>query len=188
MKLFLEKGTKGYIEKRRVRQLVYTLLAFIVVAIFFFTGYIRYNSTKTIFTVFAVLSVLPAAKYLSIYIITARYHSCDGTIYDNAKAIANKVGAILISDIILTNETKNSNADLITVKGNKIICYITDSKTDKKYAADYIKKIISPEYKVLAVTVFADEKKYYSAINELKDIDASKYDEYIAALILSYSI
>ena len=188
MKLFLEKGTKGYIEKRRVRQLIYTLLAMIMVAVFFFTGYIRYKSTKTIFTVFAVLAVLPAAKYLSIYFITARYHSCDFDTYDRVNDAVRNINGVLICDLILTNEEKNSNIDLAVIKGNRILGYIKDKKTDKKYAADYIKTIVSKSYKISSVTIFSDEKKYLSAVNNLATTETSKYDENIAELMLSYSI
>ena len=90
--------------------------------------------------------------------------------------------------MILTNEEKNSNIDLAVIKGNRIVCYIKDKKTDKKYAADYIKTIVSKSYKISSVTIFSDEKKYLSAVNNLATTETSKYDENIAELMLSYSI
>lgn len=184
----VNKGEFGYLRYKKIFQLTLTLIFMIMVAVFFFTGYIRYNSTKTIFTVFAVLSVLPAAKQAVIYMVLIPYKGVTQSDYNEISEIVSDTDIFLVCDMVLTAQEKVSNVDMACVKGGNIVCYITNKKTDKSYTDKYIKGFISPKYKVNSIKSFTDISKFKNAVRELNNVTPSKYDEETSRLLLSYSV
>lgn len=184
----INKGEKGYLNYRKIALLLSVLGCLAGVALFFFTGYIRYNSTKTIFTVLAVLMVLPAAKQFVIYAVMAPYKSVDFDKYDTIDKIISDTNVHMISDLVITSPERVVNVDLICVKGGRIIGYASHKKADTSYVSEHLKKVINPQYKVNQMKVVNEFDKYINYIDELKLVEESKYDEDITKLILSQCV
>lgn len=188
MKQKTAKGEYGYLDERKIRQLLSTLFFMLIVAVMFFTGYIRYHHTKSIFTVLAVVSVLPAAKQAVIYIVLFPFRSPNRERYLQIKEIADTCGIRLISDLVLTAQEAVSGVDFICIKEGHLLCYLSDRNTKTDYVEKYIRDIVSPKYHVNAVKSFRDFDKYKKAVKALKDGEAGRYDRETAALILSYCV
>ncbi len=184
----VKKGDKGYLNNRKIFYLMLVLAFVILAAVFFFTGYVRFNTTKTVFTVMAVLMVLPAAKQFVIYIVIAPYKSVDEIIYNRIKDIINENDICMIADMVITSQEKITNIDIICVKGGRVIGYAPNKKVDINYISKYLMDLISKYYKINQVKIYADVIKYEKAIEELKTIDANKYDMDVARFILTQSV
>ena len=70
-----DKGTFAYFKNRKKVTGRLTAIGFLTVLVIFLTGVIIYHNNKSIFTVIAAVAVLPAAKMLVSYIITAGFES-----------------------------------------------------------------------------------------------------------------
>ena len=70
-----DKGTFAYFKNRKKVTGRLTVIGFLTVLVIFLTGVIIYHNNKSIFTVIAAVAVLPAAKMLVSYIITAGFES-----------------------------------------------------------------------------------------------------------------
>ena len=184
----IQKGEKGYLNYRKLVLLLTVLVLIISVAIFFFTGYIRYKSTKTIFTVLAVLMVLPAAKQFVMYAVIAPYKSADFEMYDSIKAITDSNNVKIIADLVITTQEKVTNIDCICVKGAKIIGYAPHKKVDIEFISKNLKDVISPHYKVNQVKFYTEPDKFKQAVENMKTVEEYKYDEDIANLILTQCV
>lgn len=184
----IQKGEKGYLNHRKLVLLLTVLILIISVAVFFFTGYIRYKSTKTIFTVLAVLMVLPAAKQFVMYAVIAPYKSVDFELYECIKSIADNSNAQMIAELVITTQEKVTNIDYICVKGAKIIGYAPHKKVDVEFISKNLKNVISPNYKVNQIKFYTEPDKFKHAVENLKDVEVYKYDEDIAKLILTQCV
>lgn len=184
----INKGEPGYLNYKKVFLLTTVLIFVVIVAVFFFTGYIRYKSTKTIFTVLAVLMVLPAAKQFVIYAVIAPYKSVGIEIYNRIYELAKENEVCIVSDMVITNQERVSNIDIICIKGGRILGYFSNKKTDNNFITEYLKDIISPNYKVNQVKMYDDVDKYEKAIKDLLTIESNKYDKAIAGFILTQSV
>lgn len=188
MNFHAKKGEHGYLDAKKIKQLLYTLIFVLLVALMFFTGYIRYHSTKTIFTVLAVLWVLPAAKQAVIYLILFPYHSGEAENYKTLKPLADTVQAALICDMVFTTQDAVGNVDFICIKDGRLLCYVTHPKTKTEFVKKHVREIVSPYYTVKAVQTFTDFKKYVKAVEGLGEIGTSEYDLRTAEKILAYCV
>ena len=184
----INKGDYGYLNRKKIRQILYTLIFMLLVAVFFFTGYIRYNSTKTVFTVFAVLAVLPAAKQAVVYIVLFPYKSVDKEKFFAIEKLARENKIVLVADLVLTTEQMISNLDMVCIKGGHIVAYVSNAKTDISYTTKYVKEFVSLKYKVNAIKIYTEFDKYQKAVKEMTSLEESKYDEEMGNLIISYSV
>ena len=184
----INKGEKGYLNYRKLVLLLSVLVLVVSVGVFFFTGYIKYKSTKSVFTVLAILMVLPAAKQFVIYAVVAPYKSVAFDMYDSIKEIISDNNIYMIADLVVTAQEKVTNIDFICVKGDRIVGYAPHKKVDISFITKHLKDVISPNYKVNQVKMYTDFDKYKKAVEELKDVEEYKYDKDIANLILTQCV
>lgn len=184
----IEKGEKGYLNYRKLILLLSVFILVVSVAVFFFTGYIRYKSTKSIFTVLAVLMVLPAAKQFVMYAVIAPYKSVSLEMYNLINEITIKGNIHLIADMVITSQEKVTNIDLICIKGARITGYAPHKKVDINFITKHLKDVISPNYKINQVKIYTDFDKYKKSIEEMTNIEEYKYDKDIANLILTQCV
>lgn len=177
-----EKGYFGYINHYKKKQGIIGFLSLIMVFVIYFTGIIIYHSNKTIFTVMAAVSVLPAAKYLIMFFIVIPYKTSNKEIFEKLIPNCKNKGwlsvdpdnlssnskpeskATMISDLIFTYEDHITNVEYIIINRGHVFAYSGNKKTDKEFAREYIKKILdnSCNYKSYK---FYDNKELF-----LKDV------------------
>ena len=139
-------------------------------------------SNRNIFSVIAVLFVLPGAKYLVRFIVAFPYHSVDKQLYTKVKEhTANKMQ--LYADMLVTSSEKVMLLDFITV-GNKYVIALASSKNQE---IQYIKKYLSDgvhnwgdSYKV---KVLDNEKNF---LREIDNVTPQETDEEEEANVKSY--
>ena len=66
-----EKGSFGYFDRKKKLTLTATIISFLIVAVIYATGIFIYHTNKSVFTVIAALSVLPAAKIFVSFLVIA---------------------------------------------------------------------------------------------------------------------
>ena len=67
------KGTIGYIKKQLVFEIIKTLVLFAMALGLFFIGYFTLHTKKSLWSVLAVLALLPACRSLVTVIMFARF-------------------------------------------------------------------------------------------------------------------
>ena len=177
--MFIEKGSQGYINKRKKNALIWTLIMAALGVAVFVTGLLLNDMSKrNIFTVIAVLFVLPGAKFLVRFIVTFPYHSVEESRYNKVKSNISE-GMELYTDMIITSPDKVMNLDFIAVGNKQVIAYI------RKYISDGVANWGSG-YKVKIVE---SENLFISELNavSLQEVDGEEEDNvksYIKSLIV----
>lgn len=185
MKKKIEKGEYGYINKNKLRQLVITLVLLVIVLVIFYTGIIRYHNTKSIFTVLAAVSAIPAAKYAVSYIVMLPYKTGSKELYDRLIAYGN---ISLYSDLLISSTEKVINVEFVAVRDNSVFCYVPKEKYDNAKVEKYIKSFLGKECKVSTVKVYKDFEQFNKGVSALDKNDEGKYDKRIGELIIIYSM
>lgn len=179
----IQKGDYGYINNRKKKALTgVVLMAVAGLAVFIAGLLLNKMSNRNIFSVIAVLFVLPGAKYLVRFIITFPYHSADRETYNKIKDHTN--GKMqLYADMLVTSSEKIMFLDFIAV-GNK---YVLALATGKNQEIPYIKKYLADGvhnwgdgYKV---KVLDNEKNF---IREIDNITVQETDKEEEANVKSY--
>lgn len=161
------KGNYGYLKSQRKIETIKTLILFCLSAAIFIVGYITTKSKANLLTVVAVVSILPAAKQLTITILFYKYHSGSRQTYEKIKEITKE--ATSVYDIVITSYDKIGEILHVAIVGKTIIGYSEKEKTDEKYIADYIKEILEKNgYKGNSVKIFKNEASYLERLQELQ--------------------
>ena len=187
--MFIEKGSQGYINKRKKNALIWTLIMAALGVAVFVTGLLLNDMSKrNIFTVIAVLFVLPGAKFLVLFIVTFPYHSVEESRYNKVKSNISE-GMELYTDMIITSPDKVMNLDFIAVGNKQVIGLIGKEKQDIAYIRKYISDGVANWGSGYKVKIVESENLFISELNavSLQEVDGEEEDNvksYIKSLIV----
>lgn len=181
----INKGDYGYLQRSRLFQLTISLILMIMVLVIFYTGYIKYGNTKNIFTVFAVVSVIPAAKFIVTYIVMAPYKGLAPEEFEGMTPFSNP---ILLYDLLVSSTEKVIHIKITAIRDNSVYLYVPDKKYDKAEVEKYIRLILEKECKVTTVKMIRDYKEYKKAVSVMDKNEPGKYDKRIKELMTIYSM
>ena len=138
-----DKGTFAYFKNRKKVTGRLTVIGFLTVLVIFLTGVIIYHNNKSIFTVIAAVAVLPAAKMLVTYIITAGFESVSKEKYDEISGIVDsEEKGIVLCDILLASKEKSMIAGMVVLCDGNILMYTDSKKANPQETENYVKEIM----------------------------------------------
>lgn len=181
----IDKCCPGYIRnQKKVSFLWLFLFAAIGVAIFL-TGYLLTHTRANIFTVAAVLVVLPAAKRIVNLVVMLPRSSVERERYDKMKVAVGD--AVLYTDYVFTSTEKIMHMDFVVIKNGNVLGVTAPSKQDTgymdKYVSDSIHKL-APEFKV---RLFDTDEKLIKYLSDMAETETppereKKVAEYLHSL------
>lgn len=184
--LKIEKGHNGYINSHKVKQLLYTFISLLGIAIIFYTGIIRYNNTKNIFTVIAAVAAIPTAKIAVSYIILIPYKSiARDMMLELSKGISKED---LLFELLISSPEKIINIEAAFIRDNSVYCLMISKKVEAKFVEKYIREFLESEAKVTSVKIFDNQEAFAKSIRNLEHNEKGKFDETIKKLLLIYSL
>ena len=166
-----KKGSFPYLKKVPVYQGLFTLLLLILPVGLFFIGYFNFKDVKNLFTVAAVVGMLPAAKSIVQFImyLRAEKYSCPDSLHRKIQPLEGK-GAIIGYDYYLTSYSVNYPIPAAAVGKGVLIGLCTDSKVKigdcENHLKEYLKK---NELSDIGVKIFDSEEKFLKRITELSE-------------------
>ena len=173
------KGKVGYIRKEKVRRAFITALAFMLPLGLYFiaTGY--YGSNQNIFTIVAVLGILPAAKFMVGWIVILPQKSAPAGI---VAITEDKAGDLVHGyELVVTAYEGRMQLDAVVICGNECVCYssIGDPK-QFEFMEKHISGILNAnEYYNVNVKIFNEERNYTDRITRLA-ADPQMYRDSVA--------
>lgn len=138
-----EKGSFGYFDKKKKLTLTATIISFLIVAAIYATGILIYHTNKSIFTVIAALSVLPAAKVFVSFLVIASFHSLSKEQRNELCFLTEQNDNQILYDILLASEEKSLIVGTIVLLKGHILMYSDSKKADVQAAESYIKRILT---------------------------------------------
>lgn len=135
-----EKCTLGYLTKRKKAEILWIVFFVVLGVAIFLTGYLWSGVRANIFTVMAVLLVLPAAKHLVALIAMFRKKGVTKERYDKVKNGSRSSGFVLRLCIYL--DGKIMHLDFLLVKNGNVLGVIAKSKQDVPYLKQYLTDVV----------------------------------------------
>ena len=127
------KGEWGYINSQRIRVMLITLVLYVCAIGLYLIGYLTLHTNRSIWSILAVLSLLPASKSMVNLIMFLRFRSLDPTAYENY-VLANGEAPALY-EVPFTTYEKTYFVDTLMCRNNTVIvCYL--GKGSKKVSHD----------------------------------------------------
>ena len=182
------KGRKcefGYIQKQKTFQSL-MLLLFVAVGVgLFLAGLLITGTRANIFTVIAVLMVLPAAKRVVALVVMVPRKGVDRDRYEKVSQASG--GGILFTDYVFTSSEKIMHLDFLLIKNGNVLGVTASSRQDvdymKKYLADSVHKAASEFH----TKVFDSDEEMLRHLDRLTQVEADegrteKVREYLHSL------
>lgn len=178
------KCEPDYIRKQKIFQSC-MLFAFIAAAVgLFLIGFLITKTRANIFTVLAILMVLPAAKRVIALVVMLPRRSVERERYDRMKSTI-LPDEVILTDYVFTSVDKVMSLDFVIIGGQTVtgVCpggHAVDSATGKKereYMVDYLSKMVqgaAPEYRIQLVET---DEQFYERYAEIGGKENSGTDE-----------
>lgn len=189
----VSKGQYGYLAYCKKRTLTNTLVyAVICIAVYIVGLLLNHMSRQNIFTVIAVLGVLPMVKQMVGFVVVFPFHNLEKKVYDDAEQKLPE-GMELMADLVITSSEKIMHLDLLTVGNHRVIAVLGDGKQDISYVREYLSNGIAnwgTDYKVQIVErhkAFFQEMERISEIAPCTDEEQEELDNvksYLRSLIV----
>ncbi|WP_343209025.1 hypothetical protein [Anaerolentibacter hominis] len=178
----VQKGEFQYLKqvKRRKWLLMIVLLA-AALTVFIAGYYISGQDKANIWTIFAVLMMLPAAKQIVSVIVTFPYHSPEKAEYDRLKQTAGDSCTVL-SDMLISSREKMMYMDFMVLGGKEIVCYTDNKKNQEKDIFNYLVTCMKERRLNYRVKVMTDFDKFLSYVKGIDTEDRNEPGEEKEAL------
>lgn len=184
-----QKGDWAFLEYRKIQYLLKTIVFVLIgLAIFFFGLIINKYSHQNIFTILAILMVLPGARSMVGFITFVPYHGVEKERYEKVKAMMGE-GDCLFTGIVVTSPDKIMNLDFLVQRGDHVIGLVGRSKQKWVYIQNYLTKGVANWYSGGRVQIFTEEKKFMKTLQSLRsgtieEENKKKIYDYLYSLIV----
>lgn len=187
-----KKGQFGYLKKAPVIQGLFTLVLMLLPVGLFLIGFFTTHGYKNLFTVVAVVGMLPVAKGIVTLIMyfRAEKFSCPEELHDKIKKYEGKK-AFIGYDYYLTSYSVNYPIPAAAVGKQSLIGLCRDPKTDLNAAESHIKEYLKKnEISGITVKIFDSEEKFLGRIASLADSEdePTENEQKAFALLASLSL
>lgn len=166
----ITKGHYGYIEKRKKQLLLQALILLAGVAGFMILGYVITGSNKNLFTLVAVMTVIPMVMQLVQLIAIAKYHSRPEEEYAQVKELAGN--GLLNTGLVIANKDGPSyEIGYAYVHSSGIYLYCANEKLDIAKTEEYIRNYLRLNECDANVTVIPDVRVFMKRLKTLSPED-----------------
>ena len=162
------RGTYLYIRKQSIFEIIKCIVLFAMAFGIFFIGYSTLGTKKSLFSVFAVLALLPASKALVGVIMFLRYRSVSADMYERINSAVGNL-PVLYENILTTSEKSYYVQAIVYVKGN-LVALMAESKNSPEKITAHLKNVLkNAGHKEVNIKIYCNEKEFLSRCSEMKN-------------------
>lgn len=183
-----KKGEFGYISRRKTRACLTAVIILVVAAAIFVAGlFLNKMSKANIFTVIAVLCVLPWAKQVVAVVVLFPFCSVSRERYDRVAALV-KEPVKLYADLVITSPEKVMHLDFAVVGYGQVIALIGRDGQDVAYIRRYLSEGVA-KWGAYKVKILENEKTFCSEVErmpvrETDEEETENVTSYLLSLIV----
>ncbi len=178
------KGEWGYISYQRKRVLLITLVLYVCAFGVYLFGYYSLKTPRNLFTIIAVLGILPASKSMVNLIMFARFKSLSSDIYKSYSEHARDM--CIIYEMPFTTYERTYFAEAAVCKNKTVICSCpgraanskdadVNVKQNMKKLTEHLTGVINNEgYKDIIVKVYDNREDFIKRADELSGLKGSE--------------
>lgn len=184
-----KKGQYGYIAKsKRIDLIKMGIYVGIALAIFILGLFLNKMSYQNIFTIVAILFVLPWARVLVEYIVFWPYQTPSKEQYDKVAAVIDQE-AVLASDMVITSTEKSMGLDFLVMGNGYVVGIVMNQKQNVDEIQNYLRKGVnnwSDKYRVKVYGKFDDFLKDVKEAKEkeISDKERENVEKFIYSLVI----
>lgn len=167
--LKIDKGTIGYINRKKIYECIKTIIMFSFAIGLYLIGYLTLKTNKNFWTIFSVLSVLPAAKSAVSMIMFLRFSSLIENEYSLIESAKGNVPTKY--EYIFTTSEKSFYVKAASCIDSTIIVLLNKTKNiTEAELKEHISTAIEREgFKGYSLKIYTDIDGYVNRLNEMNN-------------------
>lgn len=185
-----EKGQYGYINYYKKGKLLVTLILAIMIASIILSMLLAFGDTGRIGIVFAILLVLPFAKFLIAYIMCAKFQTIPQDVYDVVHGQTDETD--MIYDLVITQTEGMHYYDAVCVRNGSVYALVLDKhfKEEKKEYETFMQQALANSKYKYIVHLYTDADAFAKKIHSIGEPnDKTKLiDQYMREQILTFCV
>ena len=163
---YAEKGSYGYTDAHKRRQIRKTVLFFLLPIAIFLTGYFTTGSRENYFTIVAVVGSLPACKELVNVVMFAKRRSMPKALYE--EIASHTEGLEAAYELVLTTYETTYSLPALVIAGNTVAGYTLQREMQTGRAQAHIQKALEQNgFPKAEVQIFRDLKEFLDRADAL---------------------
>lgn len=153
------KGQPGYFLSRKKKLLTGSLAGFLMMFLFFVTGFIIYGTPKNLFSVLAVITVLPTTKIYVQYMMLPWKNNADREYLEKIKAEYPDVD--FYAELLMTGLDKRYEITYLAIdKDENITAYSGNPKSEKELFSKAVVNFLNYYNFDAKVKLFTDIREF----------------------------
>ncbi|MCH5273383.1 MAG: hypothetical protein J1E35_06895 [Lachnospiraceae bacterium] len=171
-----KKCEYGYVKSQKQRMILGALLmVFIGVAVFVLGLVLNKFEKANIFTIVAVLFVLPMARYLTTWIILLPFHTPESAFYEKVKEQMPE-GAVLFSDYVFTSGERVMGLSFFVLTDNEYIGLAARKKEKLANIREYLTGALKKRAIPGKVVLCGEPEEFLAKLKKVQKVTKSKED------------
>lgn len=162
------KGENGYIDYYKKKYLKFSIILLLLVVTIYVIGKIFAPNHFIYFMVGSALMILPAAQYITKYLLFSRYKSASSNMYQALQDISDQL--LIFSDLIIVQGKKTIYCDFAVLSDQQIVVYFNPKGNKSQDKQKTVKEIIQNLYQKkgyqIPVEVIDNEDAYLTFIKQ----------------------
>lgn len=169
------KGEFGYLKRQRGRTFLVMVFLYAMALMMFFGARAYFGTNRNLFTILAVLVVLPAARYTVNFMMLLQAGECPEKVY---AGVERHVGALDNAyDLYFTSEKKNFNIRHLSIGGGCIAALTTDPKCDCRAGEQHLRRMLTGNgIHGYQLKIFRDLPAYLTRLDQMNDLEEDGRD------------
>lgn len=166
------KGNYLYIKKQFIFELIVTIVLFAMAFGLYLIGLITLKTNKSLWSVIAVLAMLPACKSLVGVIMFARFRSLSEDVYLKYTNVAGNIPCLY--ENVITTSKKSYYLPIIACRNNNIVAYCNVKKSDDiKTLTEHFELVLkNGGHKVATIKIYDKEEAFLKRLSEMNSISS----------------
>lgn len=181
----VDKCEFGYIRNQKKINMIWLLVFVLIGVAIFICGYLLTKTRANIFTVIAVLMVLPAAKRVVALVVMMPRKGVERERYEKVSQAVRE--GILFTDYVFTSTEKIMHLDFLLIKNGNVLGVLAPFRQDVEYMKKYLTDSVHKAAPEFHIKVFENDEKLIQYLDKLTQTEADperteKVREYLHSL------
>jgi hypothetical protein len=193
----IKKGEYGYLAYQKKMEIIKTITLFVISLSIYIAGYLSSGKRDNLFTVIAILGMLPASKSFVSMVMFFRFKTGNKDVYDKVEeAVAPDMPVFY--DAVITTVQKSYPVNVFCCCDGNLYGFTEDEKIDVKIIEKHFKEMLRNNgIKGVNVKLFTTLDVYIARIHDIRekkieepelDEEGFTKDQKVIALVSSLSL
>lgn len=183
----IQKGEYGYHHQQTIKVAAGAAVLYIAALAIYFTARRILGSNQNLFTILAVVLLLPAAKITVNLIMLLRAGECPAEVHAQIEEHTGQLDNAY--NLYCTTEKSNYNLCHFTVGGKSIAALTLDSKCDCRAGEQHIRRMMTGNgIHGYQIKIFSNLNAYLTRMDQLYDLETAEHTDHAALMQLMNQI